>query len=365
MIERYPRGCIEWVKWNEEGIGEARRENGAKEEKKSKRKSDDRGLTKVTMLSDHHLLLIFSRRRLLISSLFFKLHLIFLSLRAVVVCPLAMNDFTECCESDTVEFLTRAHEVLLCDERERVVLRCALCMAKRLRIKRQQSLVDHHMVQQHHTVFAWWWWWRWRMLFHSFLQSVQARYECFYFFFLHLFCFSLLHHSIPRSFRFQFSRSHQHELLHHVDSTVCVWVCTTDIDYDDNMKSSQLCWGSLCLPFAFIDRRRRFGRREGFEFRCWISNVHDILAFRPTLYVVCFFLLFGLLVDSGLLRSISILLNQFNRNEFIFRLVVRLLMHRLGCCCCDERRNWMANKIEFFFWLVCWLLLAEKSGEWS
>lgn len=249
---------------------------------------------------------------------------------------------------------------------ERVVLRCALCMAKRLRIKRQQSLVDHHMVQQHHTVFAWWWWWRWRMLFHSFLQSVQARYECFYFFFfLHLFCFSLLHHSIPRSFRFQFSRSHQHELLHHVDSTVCVWVCTTDIDYDDNMKSSQLCWGSLCLPFAFIDRRRRFGRREGFEFRCWISNVHDILAFRPTLYVVCFFLLFGLLVDSGLLRSISILLNQFDRNEFIFRLVVRLLMHRLGCCCCDERRNWMANKIEFFFWLVCWLLLAEKSGEWS
>lgn len=36
----------------------------------------------------------------------------------------------------------------------------------------------------------------------------------------------------------------------------------------------------LFVPSSTLDRRRRrFGRREGFEFRCWVSNVHDILLF--------------------------------------------------------------------------------------
>lgn len=51
MIERYPRR-MRRVKWRRNWRIE---ENEAEEEKKSKRKSDDRGLTKVTMLSDHHL----------------------------------------------------------------------------------------------------------------------------------------------------------------------------------------------------------------------------------------------------------------------------------------------------------------------
>lgn len=148
-------------------------------------------------------------------------------------------------------------------------------------------------------------------------------------------------HSIPRSFRFQFS------IL--INMRLCVSVCNlpqTEVVVQHEIESfseALLCFFCLHRLESTLDRsqrrRRRFGRREGFEFRCWVSNVHDI---RSLLHFVLLMLLPPL--DSGrssVARSISILLNQFNRNEFI------LLWWG------EERIEWRI-KIEFF-----------SSDEWS